>query len=432
MSKVLILSHNPISTHQSMGKTFLSLFNSFESKDLCQLYIYPSLPDVDVCNSYFRITDKGILKSYFKFKADGREISKSEILATNNVIFENPNDEEKYRNKKNKQAFRMILRDMMWRFAPWYSANLKKWLLKEKPEVIFVAPGDAKFIYNMALKISKEFKIPIVTYVCDEYYFVKKPNDILGKIRVFCLKKKIKQLICKTSHIVTICEELKQVYSKGFSVPATVIMTGTSYSLATSPLIKKDPKSITYMGNIRCNRFNSLAEIGRELKKLNNQKGTDFSLNIYTAEKDESVLNALKGIDTIKLCGYVSGNDFYRVFHNADMLLHTEAFDEKSIDSVKNSVSTKIADSLASGIPLLAYGPKEVASMQHLIDNKCAIVATKCADLKTMLETAFFDTDVKKATCENALMTAKKFHNSVQNSKRLYSIMEKINEGITS
>ena len=65
--KVLIISHNPITTYQSMGKTMLSLFSAFDRSELCQLYIYPTLPDIDVCDSYFRITDRDVLKSLKKF-----------------------------------------------------------------------------------------------------------------------------------------------------------------------------------------------------------------------------------------------------------------------------------------------------------------------------------------------------------------------------
>ena len=117
MTKVLILSHNPTSTHQSMGKTFLSMFNSFKKTELCQLYIYPTIPDVDYCDSYYRVTDKDVLNSYFKFTVNGREVAKSEIDTSSHSMFENPEDEAKYRNRKNKQAVRMLLRDIMWRFS---------------------------------------------------------------------------------------------------------------------------------------------------------------------------------------------------------------------------------------------------------------------------------------------------------------------------
>lgn len=429
--KILILSHNPITTYDAMGKTMASLFAEFNKKELCQLYIYPTIPDIDFCDSYYRVTDKDVLNSYFKFSVNGKEIKKSEIDKSTHSMFENPEDEAKYRNRKNKTALRMLLRDMMWSFSSWYNKDLKEWLKIQAPTCIFVAPGTAKFLYDMALKISKNFKIPIVTYICDEYYFVKPPKGLLKKIRVGSLQKKIAGLMKKTSHIITICESLSELYSKEFNVPTTVIMTGTNYSVAKNVRVTENPQSLTYMGNIRCNRFNSLAEIGRELKKINDEKGTDFSLNIYTAEKDETILSTFDGIDTINLCGYVGGEEFDRVFHSADILLHTEAFDENSIDLVKNSVSTKIADSLASGICMFAYGPENVASMQHLIKNKCAVVATSRESLKSMLEALFFDENARIKATQNALKAAEVFHNSQINSKKLYEIMEKVNEDIT-
>lgn len=40
--KVLLLSHNPVTTYNNMGKTFLSLFSAFRPEELCQLYLYPA------------------------------------------------------------------------------------------------------------------------------------------------------------------------------------------------------------------------------------------------------------------------------------------------------------------------------------------------------------------------------------------------------
>ena len=52
-----------------------------------------------------------------------------------------------------------------------------------------------------------------------------------------------------------------------------------------------------------------------------------------------------------------------------------EAFDKENRDRVRYSVSTKIIESLASGRPLLAYGPEDVASMAYLRRNDCAALA---------------------------------------------------------
>ena len=72
--KVLIVSHNCFSTTQNMGKTLMSLFSEFKKEELMQLYFYPSVPNVDVCDSCYRITDNDALHSILKRKSCGKEV----------------------------------------------------------------------------------------------------------------------------------------------------------------------------------------------------------------------------------------------------------------------------------------------------------------------------------------------------------------------
>lgn len=430
--KVLIVSHNPISTYQSMGKTFLSLFDYFKKEELCQLYIYPSVPDVEKCASYYRVTDKDALKSCFGKRAIGREITSQEIFAAKKTVFLNEHDEALYRNQKNKKPLRMLLRDDIWFFSHWYNKNLKLWLQKEQPTCIFVAPGTGKFLYSIAIKISKKLNLPIVTYICDDYYFVKKSKGILAKRRERLLKKKIEQLMVASKQVVTISKELEQVYSKNFNIQCKTIMTGSNYPIESNAAEKSLVRSITYMGNIRCNRFYSLADIGAALDEINKNSGSSYKLNIYTGEKNKDILNTLEKYDSINIKGFVAGEEFYDVFHSADMLLHVEAFDEKSIDLVKYSVSTKIADSLGSGIALFAYGPACVSSMKHLLENDSAICAVSKDELKRQLLLAFNDETLRNKKVLNALKTAHDYHDSRITSNMLYLMMEKLNENTPS
>lgn len=420
--KVLIISHNPISTYQNMGKTILSLFESFDCEELCQLYIYPSIPDVKKCNSYFRITDKDIIRSFYQFSVDGKEIIPNKNIHNK---FTNERDVKIYSNKNNKKSSRKLIRDVLWKCSRWYNKPLKSWLNKENPECIFLAPGDAKFIYDIALKISKKKNIPIVTYICDDYYFVEKPNNIIAKIQLASLQKKIRKLLKKTSHVITICDDLRDAYSKNFNVSATTIMTGSNHPIANCP-IYKEPQSITYMGNVGLNRYVSITELGMALDEINLQYKTNYSLKIYTSANDSEILDEFKKANSISLCGYVSGENFEKVFYSSELLLHTEGFDDNSIDRVKASISTKIADSLGSGIPLIAYGPDSVASMKHLINNNCAIIITKKEYLKDTLLKAFNDENFRSDVVQNALRVANDYHFAQTNSKRLYEILLKV------
>ena len=111
--KVLIISHNPITTYNSMGRTFLGLFSSFSKEELCQLYIYPTIPNIDKCISYFRITDKEVLKSVLPWNKTGKIINKKDINY-DNLLYEKENDSVLYTNKQKHKIFKLLCRSTIW------------------------------------------------------------------------------------------------------------------------------------------------------------------------------------------------------------------------------------------------------------------------------------------------------------------------------
>ena len=409
--KVLLISHNPICTNNNMGKTFLSLFSEFDDAELCQLYIHPTCPDIQIRHSYYRITDKEALKSVFTFRAPGGEINPSAEKRETDVPAP----------KRESNAASCLGRDAVWKLSHWYSKGLRSWLDREAPTHIFLAPGYAKFIYDIALRISRDYKLPIVTYICDDYYFVRTPKSILGKIYLSLLRKKTEDLMKKTVCLVAICDEIKDLYSEKFGVEAVTLMTGSE--MPRLRYVDRVPTSVSYFGNVGCNRYLSLCDIGRSLEDINLREGTAYILKVYTNEQDPAILKALSAIPTIRLCGFATGDTFRQAMSEADLLLHTEAFDEESMDLVKHSVSTKIADILASGIPMVAYGPAELASMKHLARHDCALVATSKGNLLCALMKAFSDEKARKDAVTRAGITMKRYHDRKKNSQELKEIM---------
>ena len=423
--KVLIISHNPITTYQNMGKTLMSLFSSFQKSELCQLYIYPTIPDIEKCNSYYRITDQDVFKSFTRLgKVKSCVITTEDIDVNVHELYESKSDES-FLDKSRKNTFTLLCRDIMWRFSHWYNLKLKEWLAQEKPSCIFLVPGRSKFIYNIALRISKALNIPIITYIADEYYFVNKPKGFLDQFSTFLLKKKINKVLCKSENIIAICDEIADAYRKEFSAKIYTVFTGSNYPVSNGPRPYSEIKGLSYMGNTGCNRYLSLAEIGRCLDELNCEHGTDYSLFLYTAQFDEIIRQYFSNIKSIHFCGYVTGDDFIKVMYDSPILLHVEAFDDESIDRVKHSISTKIADSLGCGNLLFAYGPKQVASMHHLIKHKCAEIVVDPNHLKSALFKVLSGEN-RYETINNALNTANNYHVSENNSLKLREIIDRL------
>lgn len=233
----------------------------------------------------------------------------------------------------------------------------------------------------------------------------------------------MKRTLTQAKAIITICDELANSYHGEFGVATKTIYTGTNYPFVEQPAPFHEIKGFTYMGNLNCNRFRAIAEFGMALDRLNAKQGSNYRLFLYSPCLTESVKELFLPIRSICYCGYVTGQDFEDVLHTPTILLHVEAFDSESIDRVKHSISTKIADSLGSGNLLFAYGPKQVASISYLMKNRCAIIATCKEDLDNRIESTLQGNHYE-STIKQAILTAKENHHSDTNSRFLREVFQ--------
>ena len=388
-----------------MGKTLMSLFSEFKKEDLMQLYFHPAIPTVDCCDNYYRITDRDAINSILKRGSCGKTVS-ADIRRGCEI-----KTEQESGKIKNKSFFMRRIRDLLWEISAWKSAGLKKWLLEGSPDIAFFASGDAVFSQKIARWVSKFLDIPLVTYVCDEYYFYHK--GLLKRV----LTKNIAKTIKSSERVIAICEDLGKIYFETFGTEYDAVMTGSSFEAGS--LEKKKCEEISYIGNTALNRWKSLIDIADVLDDLNRGNSWNYKL-VYYGSKNCELENK------IEYGGFLNVEGIAQAMSKSCMLVHVETFDKEYIPRLEYSVSTKIADSLASGSCMLAYGPGKLASMKHLVRNNCCVFAENKADLKRELGKIFLDEQEIAKKEANALETARKFHDSKTNSLKLRKILEEL------
>lgn len=416
--KVLLLSHNPLGGSNNMGKTLRGLLAGVEREALCQLYVYPSLPESDACCAYYRVTDRDVLRAF-----GCRRVRGQRVYPVKPGAGPAGGSLRIYRSRRKHTPLVNLLRDGMWRFSRWYGPELRQWLEEQNPTCLLVAPGQCKFLYDMALRIARDRQIPIVTYLCDDFYFVTGRRGLGRRTMQRLLRGRIRELMSRTTRAIAICDRLSRQYAETFSVPVHTVMTAADRPLAPEARTAARPSALIYMGNIRCGRSRSLVEIGQTLDRMNRRDGTAYRLRIYTGEQDPKVLEPLKALASVELCGFVSGPAFDAVFDAAELMLHTEAFDPESMDVVRYSISTKIADCLAGGVCLVAYGPPEVASMAYLAEHEAAILVESPEGLEAGLRAAFTDGSLRRKTAENGLRLAAQNHDAEKTQAEVRRIL---------
>ena len=186
------------------------------------------------------------------------------------------------------------------------------------------------------------------------------------------------------------------------------------------------PFRIIYTGNIGSNRYKSLSIIAKALSELNDKEPI-AEMEIYTATPlTKRMQKALNVKSASKIVGKVSSKEVKKLQSEADILVHVEAMDLKNRLLVRQSFSTKLVDYFKCARPILAVGPKTVASLSHLIENDCAMVCSSIEEVKTAIKKAVEDKNYLTKLSLKAYECGAKNHNRNVMQKEFIQDLEKI------
>ena len=211
--KLLVISHNPVSRYNAMGKTIASFLAAMKPEEVCQLYLYPSYPCPQICGSFYRITDKDVLRGL----PGGKIVP--ERIDQDASGFSSREDAARYGTVlKNKPPVRLA-REILWGSASWYTRALRSWLEQEQPDCIFAAGGNAAFLYQMALTLSRDYGLPLIAYLCDEYYFSAPEKGLTGRAWHLLRRRNMEKFLNHAAHALVISPEMKRAYASYYYDP---------------------------------------------------------------------------------------------------------------------------------------------------------------------------------------------------------------------
>lgn len=424
--KVLIISHNCFSESGSNGRTLANFFRGYPTERLAQFYIYNEMPSSDVCCNYYRVTDKDALKSLISFKCGTKiDLKEQPDIQNGNVV--------KYK-KPNRTPLVYYAREWIWSLGHWNNKRLVDWLNDFSPDIVLFQAGDAAFLYQFALELSKKYGIPLVIYNSESYYF-KEANflaksfasELFYKIlhRRFC--KYAKRAIVYASRSIYITDALKDLYDGEFTRPSNTIMTASSLvgSMAAVPKVEK---KISYLGNLGVGRYETLIELASILQTI------DFNLTIDVYGKaSEDVIAQLNRTKGVRYCGFVSYEQCVQIMCESEILIHVENFSAFYLEDSKYAFSTKIADSLSCGTCLFVYAPDELYCTQYLKSTEAACVATNRDEAHSLLKCLVADEKLRKKYSARGKVIACQNHAIDKNRKAFQAIIQEVaNENTTS
>ena len=419
-SKVLVVSHNVFSSTSNMGKTMASFFHDWPKTKLAQLYFHTEVPNLDLCERYFRITDFDMVESILKFKKPGKELNVNDIkLNRKSSRVDDGIMADIYQMGRKRKPYMYLLRNCLWGTNNWKTLNLMKWIDDYNPEVLFYAATDYVFSIKIALSICKIRNIPMVVFIGDDYYFVNThKRSLINWFNKKIYRSIFSSMFLYSTHVIAASDKMQKDYTKEFNKQVDAIMTPTKVNKIKIEN-QSDHIKISYIGNLGHERWKSLIEIGNCLKSIGH------ILDVYSGEKKIDVINQLNLKNGIRFHGEIDRDKVKDIINSSTLLIHVESMNEISREKTKYSMSTKIAESLGSGICLFAYGPNNVSSIEYLIENSAACTVTRKKDLLIKLQEIINSDQLRKKYIKSALKLANDRHNFETNVQLFHKLINR-------
>ena len=379
--RVLVITRAPWRNDNNTGNTMTNFFGNMKDVEFFNLYFREQLPNNDVANRSFAISETQIIKNLTKGTPVGREVAGQDAPA-------NEKEEEIYNAAKKKgSTLLMLARELIWSVGRWRSESLKSFLKEIKPDIIFMPAFNCFYPYKVLKFVKKQTGAKSVLFHADDNYTLRQVSfSPIYWLYRFRLRHWVRGAAKASNINYAISYVQKTDYEAAFKKQVKVLTKG--FDFTGNPDCKKNydkPLQLVFTGNISANRWCSLSKIADALEEIN-EGDIKAQLRIYTATaltpKMEKALN--RGESSF-IMGQVPSSEVAAIQKDADILVHVEAFDLKNKLLVRQSFSTKIVDYFMASRAVLAVGPKEVASIDHLVRNECAIVAANQCEIKQRL-----------------------------------------------
>lgn len=315
-----------------------------------------------------------LLKNMFRPSKTGWSIdTKSE-----NSTIEAGNEQTLIQNaQRGKKEWMYLVTDLAYSTGVWKSAAYKRFIAEANPDIVFsFAEADA-FLYENYCYLKQHTHAKIVTFIADDTYGSYLENKT---IRNRLQARRFHKMMHMSDLVYGASEMMCQAYQRDFGRKVIPLYKGCT--LGAVKKSNNNPLRIVYAGNLLWGRSDILGALAEALEKVN-KENTKATLEIYTGSfvtpEMESKLN--RG-ESSRIMGRRAYEEIVQIMHDADIVLHVESFDSRTIKIVRYSFSTKIIDCMQSGTAMMVIGPAGIASVEYPRQIPGVIVVDKIEDIQ--------------------------------------------------
>ena len=425
--KVLFITPLAFNDFTGGGVTFSNLFRGWPKNKLFCLH-NDNLPlTYDVCENYYKLSPHDY-QHYWPFNLLFKLWGKAKKnIDDSHSQTQGKSDEKKQIGiigKAKEAILKLLFSSDGVPVKLKLTQNTKEWIKHNKPDVVYTILGNI-WVMELVEYVRTYHNVPIIVHIMDD---IVNDRYKAGLYNMFFRKKFISlfnQSINKATLHLSICDMMSEHYQKRYnkqfySFQNTVDIDAFS-KIPDKSLVDSAEFRVLYAGSLYPNvQLSSLFDIARAIEDLRlsgflirlDLMCPDFMIAAYK-EKFES----FDGVSVVK---QTKREDYFQTLSSYQLLLLPVNFEKQAIRFIKYSMPTKVPEYLMSNVPILLYGPKNIAQIEYARTYGWGVVVDEDnrEKLQDIIKNTVLNQELKSTLIEKAKKTACSNHDQNKVVKR--------------
>ena len=389
--KILLITAEEWNDYVYGNGVLTNWFAGFDA-EFAQIYTSPGMPCNKVCTKYFQVDERQMLRSLYAGKKAGREVTTPIGEERTDAMRTNAQRQGVYGLFKRLSLWMhtpvVMLQDLIWAVGRYNKEALRRFVNDFKPDVVFCPQMGNPKMWRIERTVRTMTNAPFVAFTGDDEASYEQVSwSPLFWLRRWYCHRGLKNNAGMFAHYFMHSAEQALLYNKEYGIPTSTLYKCGDFPETFAEKPAGSPIRLVYAGRLYCNRWKTLAEIGKALRRINKGGRERMVLDIYTQEAlTKEQRQALCPENSVQVKGSVTPQQLKEVYRNADIALHVESMDRKSRLATRVSFSTKIIDLMASTCAILAVCWNRHCGYQYLHDKDAAFCVDSYADLLPTLQ----------------------------------------------
>ena len=427
--RVLVVNMRPFFQGDATGLTISRLFQGWPSDRLACLFTRPVVPDWRICDRYWRISEKELRYARHLIRrsppaAPLQPVPDDVDISSSSYAHQKP------LSLPRRLAHSIMNRQNIWQLDTYRLPNFIMQEIEEyAPQVIYTMLG-SNSLMHIVIEVAERLQIPVVPHFTDDWPTTLYKTSIFRPILRYQMHERLKRILSHSSTRLAIGDEMVAEYTKRYGGKFLAFMnTVEPHHLAQlpTPLPHRKTLKFVYSGGLHLDRGCSLQEIANVLLELRTE-GLEADIEIYTQPVNHALAAKLNMPPVMRFAGTLTPEESFAKIHEADVLLHVESFDKAHRTYTRYSVSTKIPEYMASGRPIFAYGPAEIASIRYVQNSGAglAVGEQKQSALMEALRTLITSPELRESMGAQGRAIACQRHDAAKNREEFQQILRQV------